>query len=91
MAGERLTVLIRRVTRIKRAVRKVLHAPIPIWNLAPKQMEQDRNFHFWVFIVLLVLGISIHEPIFILALLLLILCGGVIAFVLQKSHKNGQF
>jgi hypothetical protein len=87
-----VNVPLRRVTRIKRALKRWFLTPLPpvwLWKQTPKQRERDRKLRLWAFIALLVIATLIHgPPIITLVLLAVIVCGAVVAFFLQRSHRD---
>ena len=79
--------------KLKKAVKTLLHTPMPPmwpWNRTPRQQERSFRLRVWSLVTISVIGIVIYKPTIVLVVLLAILCGGVIAFFLQQSQKDGE-
>ena len=76
---------LRRTTKIKRAVRKLLLTPMPpVWSATPWERSSS-NFRLWVYAAAIVVATAIRFPFVALAILASVVCGAMIAFFLGRS------
>jgi len=86
-------VALRRTTKIKKAIKKVLHTPLPpfcAWKQTPKQWERSARIRLWFYVVAMVIGTAFYYPLVSLAILASIISGVVIAFFLGRRNEPGS-
>jgi hypothetical protein len=81
-------VALRRTTKIKRALKKLLLTPMPpvwpatLWERSPS------NLRLWFYAAAIVVATAIRFPFVALAILASVLCGAVIALFLGRSNPR---
>jgi hypothetical protein len=84
-------VALRRTTKIRRAVRKVLRTPLPpfwAWKQTPKQRDQSLKIRLWLYGAAILIGTAFRYPWVSLAILASIVCGAMIALFLGRSNEH---